>query len=146
MHIFHLQGLYIIVCINNKIVCRVIFMNEISIVIDYVKIGKKIKQIRISKGLTQEEIATAAEISLSHMSNIETAKTKVSLKTLAKISRILECSLDELVFDDKITSNFKLTHILRNADEFEINITEVLIKAIEDNKIYLKTNKKGDNI
>lgn len=146
MHIFHLQGLYIIVCINNKIVCRVIFMNEISIVIDYVKIGKKIKQIRISKGLTQEEIATAAEISLSHMSNIETAKTKVSLKTLAKISRILECSLDELVFDDKITSNFKLTHILRNADEFEINIIEVLIKAIEDNKIYLKTNKKGDNI
>lgn len=121
-------------------------MNEISIVIDYVKIGKKIKQIRISKGLTQEEIATAAEISLSHMSNIETAKTKVSLKTLAKISRILECSLDELVFDDKITSNFKLTHILRNADEFEINIIEVLIKAIEDNKIYLKTNKKGDNI
>lgn len=146
MHIFHLQGLYIIVCINNKIVCRVIFMNEISIVIDYVKIGKKIKQIRISKGLTQEKIATAAEISLSHMSNIETAKTKVSLKTLAKISRILECSLDELVFDDKITSNFKLTHILRNADEFEINIIEVLIKAIEDNKIYLKTNKKGDNI
>ena len=78
--------------------------------------------------------------------NIETAKTKVSLKTLAKISRILECSLDELVFDDKITSNFKLVHALRNVDEFEINITEALIKAIEDNKVYLKTDKKGDNI
>ena len=118
-------------------------MEEISKAIDYVKIGKKIKQIRLSKGLTQEEIATVAEISLSHMSNIETA---VSLKTLAKISRILECSLDELVFDDKITSNFKLVHALRNVDEFEINIIEALIKAIEDNKVYLKTDKKGDNI
>ena len=105
-------------------------MKETSTVINYVKIGKKIKKIRLEKELTQEEIASAAEISLSHMSNIETAKTKVSLITLAKISRILECSLDELVFDDKITSN----------------LIEVLIKAIEDNKMYLNTNKKDDNI
>ena len=114
-------------------------MKETSTVINYVKIGKKIKKIRLEKELTQEEIASAAEISLSHMSNIETAKTKVSLITLAKISRILECSLDELVFDDKITSNFKLKKILCNVDEFEINIIEVLIKAIEDNKMYLNT-------
>lgn len=46
----------------------------------------------------------------------------------------------------KFTSNFKLVHALRNVDEFEINIIEALIKAIEDNKIYLKTDKKGDNI
>ena len=65
------------------------------------------------------------------MSNIETAKTKVSLITLAKISRILD---------------FKLKKILCNVDEFEINIIEVLIKAIEDNKMYLNTNKKDDNI
>ena len=115
-------------------------MKETSTVINYVKIGKKIKKIRLEKELTQEEI------SLSHMSNIETAKTKVSLITLAKIPRILECSLDELVFDDKITSNFKLKKILCNVDEFEINIIEVLIKAIEDNKMYLNTNKKDDNI
>lgn len=121
-------------------------MKETSTVINYVKIGKKINKIRLEKELTQEEIASAAEISLSHMSNIETAKTKVSLITLAKISRILECSLDELVFDDKITSNFKLKKILCNVDEFEINIIEVLIKAIEDNKMYLNTNKKDDNI
>lgn len=121
-------------------------MKETSTVINYVKIGKKIKKIRLEKELTQEEIASAAEISLSHMSNIETAKTKVSLITLAKISRILECSFDELVFDDKITSNFKLKKILCNVDEFEINIIEVLIKAIEDNKMYLNTNKKDDNI
>lgn len=30
--------------------------------------------------------------------------------------------------------------------KFEINIIEVLIKAIEDNKMYLNTNKKDDNI
>lgn len=144
MHIYHLCGLYILVCINNNI--QGDFMKETSTVINYVKIGKKIKKIRLEKELTQEEIASAAEISLSHMSNIETAKTKVSLITLAKISRILECSLDELVFDDKITSNFKLKKILCNVDEFEINIIEVLIKAIEDNKMYLNTNKKDDNI
>ena len=42
--------------------------------------------------------------------------------------------------------NFKLKKILCNVDEFEINIIEVLIKAIEDNKMYLNTNKKDDNI
>lgn len=80
------------------------------------------------------------------MSNIKTAKTRVSVITLDKISRILAYSLDELVFDDKITSNFKLKKILCNVDEFEINIIEVLIKMIEDNKMYLITNKEGDNI
>lgn len=58
----------------------------------------------------------------------------------------MNAPLDELVFDDKITSNFKLKKILCNVDEFEINIIEVLIKAIEDNKMYLNTNKKDDNI
>lgn len=34
-------------------------MKETSTVINYVKIGKKIKKIRLEKELTQEEIASA---------------------------------------------------------------------------------------
>ena len=39
--------------------------------IDFEKIGKKLRETRISKGLTQEYIAEKADVNTSHISNIE---------------------------------------------------------------------------
>lgn len=39
--------------------------------IDFKIIGKKLKETRISKGLTQEYIANMADVNTSHISNIE---------------------------------------------------------------------------
>ena len=39
--------------------------------INFENIGKKLKEVRLSKGLTQEYIADMADVNTSHISNIE---------------------------------------------------------------------------
>ena len=50
--------------------------------VDYKQIGKQIRKYRKARGLTQEELAGAVDISPTHMSHIETAGTKLSLPVL----------------------------------------------------------------
>lgn len=112
--------------------------------IDYTKIGRKIQKLRNMQSLTQAYVAGLADISLSHMSDIETAKTKPSLVTLSRISRILGCTLDELVFDDEITLRFKQLKVLGISDEFEIRVFEDFVDSVKKNKKYLKVDDRGE--
>lgn len=112
--------------------------------IDYTKIGRKIQKLRNMQSLTQAYVAGLADISLSHMSNIETAKTKPSLVTLSRISRILGCTLDELVFDDEITLRFKQLKVLGISDEFEIRVFEDFVDSVKKNKKYSKVDDRGE--
>ena len=124
----------------------IILKNNIyNLNIDYHKIGKKIQQLRSMQLLTQAYVAELADISVSHLSNIETAKTKPSLVTLSRISRILECTLDELVFDDEITLHYRQLKLLNTATEFELRIFEDLVDSIRTNRKYLLNNKDKDD-
>ena len=64
----------------------------IALTIDYNLIGKRIKEQRIKKGLTQENIAEYLDISVSYISRIERAAVKISLDTLVRISVFLDVS------------------------------------------------------
>lgn len=61
--------------------------------LDYKAIGKRIKIARIRADLTQEKLAERVNLSTSHMSNIETGTTKVSLSAIVDIANALsvEC-------------------------------------------------------
>lgn len=72
--------------------------------IDYKAIGRRIKIARIKKDLTQEFVAATVNIAPSHMSNIETGKTKVSLPTLIAIANALSVSVDTLLCDNVLSS------------------------------------------
>ena len=52
--------------------------------------------------MSQAELALAADISTQHISNIENAKTKVSLERIVDIANILDCSVDELLCDSLV--------------------------------------------
>ena len=67
--------------------------------LDYKALGKRIRKARILCGLTQEQLAEAAELSLSHISNIETANTCVSLPTLMRLANILSITPNALLLD-----------------------------------------------
>lgn len=68
--------------------------------IDYVIIGKRIKEYRKKLGFTQEALAELSEVEPSNISHIERAATKLSLPTLVKIANALDVSLDELVYNN----------------------------------------------
>ena len=65
--------------------------------VDYTYIGKRIKEIRLGKGMPQEKLAELSDISVTHMSHIETGSTKLGLPTIVRIANALESSVDELL-------------------------------------------------
>ncbi len=77
------------------------FLTIIKVEVDYMSIdylGSRIKQERQAKGLTQEQLAERADISLNFMSLIENGKN-MSVQTLVAISNALGVSVDYLLGD-----------------------------------------------
>ncbi len=66
------------------------------------KFGDRLKSLRLSNGLTQEELCYKAEIELSQVYRIENAKINPTLSTLAALASGLEITLSELVGDLKV--------------------------------------------
>ena len=64
--------------------------------LDYKAVGKRVREKRLAKKLTQSKLADEADVSPTHISNIERARTKVSLPVLVKIANALDATLDEL--------------------------------------------------
>ena len=58
--------------------------------INYKDIGVLVKQERINKNITQEKLAELSGVSVTHMSNIENANTKLSLPVLINIANALD--------------------------------------------------------
>ena len=65
--------------------------------VNYADIGKRVKEIRLRKSITQELLAELADISIPHLSNIERGKTKLGLPTIVKIANALAVSVDEIL-------------------------------------------------
>lgn len=64
---------------------------------NYVEIGEKIRKYRKEKGISQEELAERVGISVTHMSHIETANTKLSLPVFVSVTEALGIKADDLL-------------------------------------------------
>jgi len=72
----------------------------VNLEIDYKAIGKRIRNIRKSKNMTQEALAEAANLAPNHISNIETGSTKLSLPAILQIALILNTDVNSLLYDN----------------------------------------------
>jgi len=61
------------------------------------RLGKNLKHIRTTKGISQGEIGRILEVDKSFVSNIENGKTNPTLSTIAKIAKALGVSVGELM-------------------------------------------------
>lgn len=102
--------------------------------LDYKAIGKRIKIARIQADMTQEHLAELADVSPSHMSNIETGTTRVSLTTIVAIANALQVTADDLLCDNIIQCKAQFQHelagLLENCDEYEIRIAKDTLAAL----------------
>ena len=64
---------------------------------EYIDIGKRIAKVRLSKNITQEELAEMMDVSVKHISCVENAQSSFSLKQIIKFCDYFNCSLDYLV-------------------------------------------------
>ena len=84
----------------------------------FMQIGKKIKDLRIQKNLTQEELADRCELSKGFISQLERDLTSPSIATLIDILQCLGTDLKES-FDDSEDEQiaFKETDYFEKIDE-----------------------------
>ena len=61
-----------------------------------VRVGKRIKTIRVEKKMSQQDLATACDFEKASMSRIESGKANPTLLTLRKISSALDIPISEL--------------------------------------------------
>lgn len=104
--------------------------------LDYKAIGKRIKISRIKADLTQERLAEMVEISPTHMSNIETGTTRVSLTAIVSLANALSVTVDDLLCDSVVKSKVQfekdIAGILADCDEYEIRMVKDMAQALKE--------------
>ena len=60
------------------------------------RIGKRIRDIRISKGVSQSQLALMTSMTKSYMSEIEAGKKNLTLRTLQTIATSLGITLEDI--------------------------------------------------
>jgi DNA-binding XRE family transcriptional regulator len=61
------------------------------------EVGATIRKLREAKGVTQDELASAAGMMRSNISRIEAAKHRPTLETMEKIAKALKVSVADLI-------------------------------------------------
>ena len=97
--------------------------------LDFNFIGQRIKEVRCDKHLTQEYLANATGVNVSHISNIETNKVKVSLTLLVQICNALDVTLDYLLENEYHTPTSALeTELLNTVKDMPNDKRETLLR------------------
>ncbi len=73
-------------------------MKELDRELDYRKIGMRIRQVRKTRGWSQDALAKKCGISMSFLGHIERGTRIMSLETFVNICMALEADADELLW------------------------------------------------
>lgn len=113
--------------------------------IDYTSIGQKVKQIRLNKSVTQEQLAEAVGVGVTHISHLETGSGTVSLKVFLAIVNYLECSADEILCKEinvarPIVDSW-LAELVADCDATEVKIIADTVSTLKQS---LRKNKASE--
>ncbi len=61
------------------------------------KFGQKVREERLKRGLSQEELAEKAGLHRTYIGMIERAEKNITLINIAKLAKALEMGIDELM-------------------------------------------------
>ena len=101
--------------------------------VDYSKIGNRIKEYRRKKGLTQEALANMVSVDYRHISSIENGRKYPSLELVILIANALGISTDDMLTDvlNVIPPKDELHTLLTGCSKTEESI---IIKTIKFTK------------
>ena len=111
---------------------------------ELIEVGKRARQARQNKNLSQADLAELIQISPSHMSDFENGKTNISLDIFMRLTEALQVSADWLLqtnipqVNEMQTSEF--ADLLSDCSSSE---TQSIIKMVKDLKAALKESKNS---
>lgn len=113
--------------------------------LDYVKLGRRVRKMREKKGYSQETLSEICGISATHLSHIECAHTKASLEKFVILANALEVTLDDLFCDSltqaKAPYMNEIVEIAEDCNEKEIRIFCSTLSALKES--YRSEHKTG---
>jgi transcriptional regulator with XRE-family HTH domain len=80
-----------------------VFRNPVGAVV----LGRRLEALRKAKGMSQQKLATEADVGLATIKRVEIAAVSPSVDVLISISQALGIHLHELVNDEAITTSDK---------------------------------------
>mgnify|MGYP003167377571 CR=1 FL=1 len=102
--------------------------------IDYAFIGARLKEARIRKNMTQEQLAAMTDVGSTHISHIETGMTIPSTKLLVQMMNILDCDPAEVLCMETRSArpalNGRLSDLVADCNEDEIKIITDTVTAL----------------
>ena len=70
---------------------------------DYIMLGKQIREIRRQRHLTQEKLAEKVDLSVPYISHLERGSKKPSLEVLTRLAESLGVTVDQLLTGNQVT-------------------------------------------
>lgn len=96
--------------------------------------GFRISTQRRKMKITQEELAEKVNVSVKHISAIETGRTKANIELLYDIAICLGVTIDYFTLGVVKKNNLEeIQDYLRECSEDEIQTIKIIVKAIADN-------------
>ena len=109
--------------------------------IDYADIGSRIRAVRLERKMTQEQLANAVNLGVTHISHIETGSSIPSLQSFIAILNALNCSADELLCRELVTTQEIKNHwLIELVSDCSIEETKVLSDTLKALKQSLRAN------
>lgn len=88
------------------------------------QLGRKIRDLRLRRGMTVQQLADASHLSKGFISQVENDRTSPSLATLQELAGALRTSVSYLVADDEPTP-----HVVRAAERPPLDIGDDRVRA-----------------
>lgn len=96
-------------------------------------VGRRISQTRTDKEYSQATLAEKANISVSHLSNIERGRKSLSAEVLLKIAEALQISADGILFTDIPQVHKEIERQIDvNLNNCTVREKEFILKIIKD--------------
>lgn len=103
-----------------------------------VKLGKRLREIRQARGLSQEQIAKILGLNRSTVSQIENGKRSLAADELSSVSDALGISIDSLLDPDKeIDVVLEEESVRREKGRLRINVPEKNVMKFKEVLLYL---------
>ena len=101
-----------------------------------INLGHILIENRHKRGITQEELAKMLEVSPTHIKHIDSGHRKPSIEILFEIAKILNISLDSVVFSENESAHTdtreKIDRLLDISDEASLRFILSVLEALRE--------------
>ncbi len=103
--------------------------------IDYSSLGQRLRAERLRKGYTQEQVAEAVGVGVTHISHLETGAGTVSLKVFIALLNFYGCSADKVLCKEIAAAKPLVDHwlvdMVADCDQTETKIISDTVAALK---------------